>query len=164
MPKQSKRDKPNWKKIKAEYLAGGTSYRKLCAKYGVPLSTLRRKAQAENWVQLQEQVEHKIDDSLVEKVVSRELEEAVDFDTLVDEMMLRVKIAIYNVDTSNAKAVNLLVGALKDLQKIKGLDRSDLDAAEQKARIKALEAKSEAQKDDADDRGLVIRIEGDPSE
>lgn len=163
MPKQAKKNKPNWNKIKAEYLAGGTSYRKLCAKYGVPLSTLRRKAQAEQWVQLQEQVEHKIDDSLVEKVVSRELEEAVDFDTLVDEMMLRVKIAIYNVDTNNAKAVNLLVGALKDLQKIKGLDRSDLDAAEQKARIKALEAKSEAQKDDSND-GLVIRIEGDPSE
>lgn len=163
MPKQAKKNKPNWNKIKAEYLAGGTSYRKLCAKYGVPLSTLRRKAQAEQWVQLQEQVEHKIDDSLVEKVVSRELEEAVDFDTLVDEMMLRVKIAIYNVDTNNAKAVNLLVGALKDLQKIKGLDRSDLDAAEQKARIKALEAKSEAQKEDSND-GLVIRIEGDPSE
>lgn len=163
MPKQAKKNKPNWNKIKAEYLAGGTSYRKLCAKYGVPLSTLRRKAQAEQWVQLQEQVEHKIDDSLVEKVVSRELEEAVDFDTLVDEMMLRVKIAIYNVDTNNAKAVNLLVGALKDLQKIKGLDRSDLDAAEQKARIKALEAKSETQKDDSND-GLVIRIEGDPSE
>lgn len=163
MPKQAKKNKPNWNKIKAEYLAGGTSYRKLCAKYGVPLSTLRRKAQAEQWVQLQVQVEHKIDDSLVEKVVSRGLEEAVDFDTLVDEMMLRVKIAIYNVDTSNAKAVNLLVGALKDLQKIKGLDRSDLDAAEQKARIKALEAKSEAQKEDSND-GLVIRIEGDPSE
>ena len=163
MPKQSKRDKPNWKKIKAEYLAGGTSYRKLCAKYGVPLSTLRRKAQAEQWVQLQEQVEHKVDDSLVEKVVAKELEEAVGFDKLVDQMMLRVKIAIYNVDTNNAKAVNLLVGALKDLQKIKGLDRSDLDAAEQKARIKALEAKSEAQKDDSND-GLVIRIEGDPSE
>ena len=163
MPKQAKKNKPNWNKIKAEYLAGGTSYRKLCSKYGVPLSTLRRKAQAEQWVQLQEQVEHKIDDSLVEKVVSRELEEAVDFDTLVDEMMLRVKIAIYNVDTKNAKAVNLLVGALKDLQKIKGLDRSDLDAAEQKARIKALEAKSEAQKEDSND-GLVIRIEGDPSE
>ena len=163
MPKQAKKNKPNWNKIKAEYLAGGTSYRKLCAKYGVPLSTLRRKAQTEQWVQLQEQVEHKIDDSLVEKVVSRELEEAVDFDTLVDEMMLRVKIAIYNVDTNNAKAVNLLVGALKDLQKIKGLDRSDLDAAEQKARIKALEAKSKTQKDDSND-GLVIRIEGDPSE
>lgn len=163
MPKQAKKGKPNWNKIKAEYLAGGTSYRKLCEKYGVPLSTLRRKAKNEQWVQLQEQVEHKIDDSLVEKVVSRELEEAVDFDTLVDEMMLRVKIAIYNVDTNNAKAVNLLVGALKDLQKIKGLDRSDLDAAEQKARIKALEAKSETQKDDSND-GLVIRIEGDPSE
>lgn len=162
MPKQAKKNKPNWNKIKAEYLAGGTSYRKLCAKYGVPLSTLRRKAQAEQWVQLQEQVEHKVDDSLVEKVVAKELEEAVDFDKLVDQMMLRVKIAIYNVDTKNAKAVNLLVGALKDLQKIKGLDRSDLDAAEQKARIKALEAKSEAQKDDSND-GLVIRIEGDPS-
>ena len=162
MPKQAKKNKPNWNKIKAEYLAGGTSYRKLCAKYGVPLSTLRRKAQAERWVQLQEQVEHKVDDSLVEKVVAKELEEAVDFDKLVDQMMLRVKIAIYNVDTNNAKAVNLLVGALKDLQKIKGLDRSDLDAAEQKARIKALEAKSETQKDDSND-GLVIRIEGDPS-
>lgn len=41
--------KPNWDRIKAEYLAGGTSYRQLAEKYGVVLKTLERRAKSEGW-------------------------------------------------------------------------------------------------------------------
>ena len=41
--------KPNWDAIKAEYLRGGTSYRKLAAKHGVSFSTLEKRARRESW-------------------------------------------------------------------------------------------------------------------
>lgn len=39
----------NWQAIKAEYIAGDVSQRKLAEKYGVPFSTLRKRATTENW-------------------------------------------------------------------------------------------------------------------
>lgn len=41
--------KPDWAKIRAEYITGGISQRKLAAKYGVSFGTLAQKANAEKW-------------------------------------------------------------------------------------------------------------------
>ena len=53
---------PDWKKIKAEYIRGGTSYRKLADKYrqdGVSFSSIRRRAEKEKWTDLRTQAEQK---------------------------------------------------------------------------------------------------------
>lgn len=39
----------DWTKIRAEYIAGGISQRKLAAKYGVSFGTLAQRANAEKW-------------------------------------------------------------------------------------------------------------------
>ena len=39
----------NWTKIKTEYVTGNISQRELAAKYGIPYSTLRDRANAEKW-------------------------------------------------------------------------------------------------------------------
>ena len=39
----------DWTKIRAEYISGGISQRKLAAKYGVSFGTLAQKANAEKW-------------------------------------------------------------------------------------------------------------------
>lgn len=39
----------NWRKIKAEYIAGGISQRALSEKYGIPWGTMRVKANKEKW-------------------------------------------------------------------------------------------------------------------
>jgi hypothetical protein len=49
-----------WDVIKAEYLAGGISYRKLAVKHGVPRRTLEDRALAERWSELRGQVRGKI--------------------------------------------------------------------------------------------------------
>ena len=49
----------DWSKIKAEYISGGTSYRKLAAKYGVSFNTLQGVAQREKWVELKNQAKDK---------------------------------------------------------------------------------------------------------
>lgn len=42
----------DWAAIRAEYIAGGISQRKLAAKYGVSFNTLKQKANVEKWADL----------------------------------------------------------------------------------------------------------------
>ena len=39
----------SWRKVKAEYIAGGISQRALAEKYGIPWGTMRTKANKEKW-------------------------------------------------------------------------------------------------------------------
>ena len=39
----------NWRKVKAEYIAGGISQRALAEKYGIPWGTMRTRANKEHW-------------------------------------------------------------------------------------------------------------------
>ena len=51
--------KPDWAKIRAEYITGGISQRKLAAKYNVSETTLMKKAAAENWSKLKKETDNK---------------------------------------------------------------------------------------------------------
>ena len=51
--------KPDWAKIRAEYITGGISQRKLAAKYGVSETTLMKKAAAENWYKHKKETDSK---------------------------------------------------------------------------------------------------------
>ena len=64
------------------------------------------------------------------------------FNRIVNEMMNRVEDAICNMDVTNAGAVKLLTGALRDLRKLKHLDKTPLDIEEQKARIEKLRSEA----------------------
>ena len=61
----------DWQKIKAEYLQGGTSYRKLAEKHGVSFSTLKQRAIKEEWASLREEVCHRSDTIAQQKIVSQ---------------------------------------------------------------------------------------------
>lgn len=49
----------DWNAIRAEYIGGGISQRKLAKKYGVSDTTLMKKANAEGWHKLREKAESK---------------------------------------------------------------------------------------------------------
>ena len=61
----------DWDKIRAEYLQGGTSYRKLSEKYGVSFSTLEKRARAEKWPEQRAEVGEKAAAKARQKIVSR---------------------------------------------------------------------------------------------
>jgi hypothetical protein len=50
----------DWKKIKAEYIKGGISYRKLADKHKVPFGTLTRIAGNEKWGELKRKSGYRI--------------------------------------------------------------------------------------------------------
>lgn len=146
----------DWKRIKAEYIAGGTSYRKLAKKYGVSRSKLQAKATSENWVELKSQAEAKTESKMVDLISDQGAKKAVDIIDVANKLLNKISELMDEVplDTQSMKH---LTSALKDLKEIKGF-KSDADMREQEARIRNLEKQAEA--DDKDDKEIKVVIEG----
>lgn len=147
----------DWNEIKAEYIAGGTSYRKLCADHGVKMSELRSKAKSEKWVELQARAKHKTDTEIVNKVSKKNAKKAVKIGEVADKLILKASELADIV--GDAQSIKQLASALNDLAKLKGY-KSDADIREQEARIDALKARALANKpiDDEDEQGGVILL------
>ena len=141
----------DWKKIKAEYIAGGTSYRKLAEKYGVSRSKLQAIATREKWVDLQSQAQAKIESKIVDSISDQEAKKAVDIIDVADKLL--EKIGTLADMVADADSIKKLTSAIKDLKDIKGI-KSDADMREQEARIAKLQ--KEAQEED--DGTTEIRV------
>lgn len=85
-----KRDGPNWKKIKAEYVRGDITQQKLAEKYGVPFGTLHRKCILEKWSELRKQAELKADQKLTEKTADIQAETAAKMVQMQSEAALAI--------------------------------------------------------------------------
>jgi transposase-like protein len=148
----------DWKRIKAEYLAGGTSYRKLAEKHGVSFNTLKTRATVEQWYELRQQKDHKTTTKTVEKLSDEESDQAVDLISVADKLLDKIgKIAEMYDDPDSIKK---LTSAIKDLKDIKGY-KSEADMREQEARIEKL--RKECEKDNGNDLP-TLKIEGLPEE
>ena len=136
----------DWKRIKAEYIAGGTSYRKLAEKHKVKLSALRSVAERENWVELKAQTQHKTNTKLTETVSDIEVKKAVDIIDVVDTLLEKIEEIAATV--SDPDSIKKLTAAIKDIKDIKGI-KSDADMREQEARIANLRKQAEKEDDTA---------------
>ena len=135
-----------WKKIKAEYIAGGTSYRKLAEKYEVKLSALRSVAEREKWVDLKAQAQHKADTKIIDTISDKEADKATKIIDVADKLLGKISEVIDKVQ--NTKDIKNISSALKDIKDIKGI-KSDADMREQEARIAKLQKDAE-KVDDSD--------------
>ena len=148
----------DWNKLKREYIAGGTSYRKLTAKYGVPLSTLKRVAHDEDWVGLRDQCKAKSATKIVEiesdknaERMKRLLKVSDDLLDVVEKAVSEVKTGDLVLDRTALKSLSSTIKDIKDIQSIK----SELDIEEQKARIANLRKQAER---DEDSRDVSVEI------
>ena len=150
----------DWKKIKAEYIAGGTSYRKLAEKHGVSPTTLTKVAGREGWVEARKQADIKKTSKIVDAVSEKEAAKAVDIIDVADKLLLKLSDLMDNmiIDTQSFKQ---LTSALKDLKDIKGY-KSAIDLKEQEARIRNLEKQAEA--DETKDTKVIVQLEGEISD
>ena len=76
----------NWRKIKAEYIAGGISQRKLAEKYGVNPNLLMRHANKEKWATKRNAAERKA----LEKVEQKTAEIVADNATLCEQIKTKI--------------------------------------------------------------------------
>ena len=149
----------DWKKLKAEYIAGGTSYRKLTAKYGDPLSTLKRVAHDEDWVGLREQCKAKTATKIVELEsdknalrMERLLKVSDDLLDAVEEAVRSFKVGDLVLDKTALKSLSGTIKDIKDIQNIK----TELDIEEQKARIANLRRQAEKDEDTTSEVAVII--------
>lgn len=146
-----------WQTIKSEYIAGGTSYRKLCKKYDVSRTTLEKKARDEKWTELRRQAQGKAEAKMVNEVSQKNAKIDDKYFNLVDKLLNRAEEIIEQTPQWSANMLKEMATAMKCLKECKGV-KSDADMREQEARIRNLEKQAEA--DNNNDNEIKVIIEG----
>lgn len=147
----------DWKQIKSEYIAGGTSYRKLAAKHGVSFSTLKDIARKEKWTDLREQAQHKADTKLTDVIGEKQAARSAKIIDVADKLLDKISDTIDALGVIDSQSLKHFTSALKDLKDIKGI-KSDIDLREQEARIAKLQKDAQAEEMDSE---IKVTIEGD---
>lgn len=141
----------DWKRIKAEYIAGGVSLRRLSEKYEVSFSTIQKKSMEEKWSVLRKKSRRKAEEKIIDAVVSKEVKKAADIADVADKLLGKIT-EVLEVVTST-QDIRHLTSALKDIKEIKGV-KSEADIREQEARIAKLQR--EAQEESRDNEIQII--------
>ncbi len=153
-----------WATIRADFLATGMRYSDLAKKHGVSLSTLKKRAAAEHWMQAKDRVDNALVSTIAgtgtgtepgteppatsEEIQQAEILTAIEtkrnrlmaFERASDAMMDRILEALTSPEVISPYSLKLLASALRDLREMQGLNRSELDIEEQKARIAKLKS------------------------
>jgi Glu-tRNA(Gln) amidotransferase subunit E-like FAD-binding protein len=136
----------DWNKLKAEYIAGGTSYRKLADKYGIDRNAVQRVAKREKWCELKSQAKAKSDAKMVNAIANDISKKSVKIDDVADKLLDKISDLLENFEL-DTQAIKHLTSSLKDIKDIKGI-KSKLDIKEQEARIEKL--RKDAQEEQTD--------------
>ena len=147
----------DWNRIKAEYIAGGTSYRKLAAKHGVSFTTLTRTAQREDWIGLRQQAEDKAETKIINVLSEKKAQIDDKYFKIVDELLNKAESLIMVTSDWSVTGIKEMATALKYLKECKGV-KTDIDLREQEARIRNLERQAEAEEKNTE---IIVTIEGD---
>ena len=138
-----------WQKIKAEYIAGGISYRKLAEKHGVSFNTLKDIAVREGWNNLKQQAHNRATTKMVDVVSDKNAKIDDKYFRLVDKLMSKAEETIENLDVWSVTAIKEMSTALKYLKECKGV-KSEADMREQEARIAKLQKEAQEETQDKD--------------
>ena len=148
----------DWSKIRAEYIEGGISYRKIAEKYNVPFGTLQRIAKKERWTDLRLQADDKAKTETVKNVGKSKGKHSTNVLKVADKLLDKISDMLENMTTVyDTQSIKHLTSALKDLKDIKGI-KTNLDLKEQEARIAKLQKEAESQQEQTNE--VVVRIEG----
>ena len=141
----------DWLKIKAEYIAGGISYRKLAEKHGVSFSQLKDVAVKEKWRELKEQAAEKATTKFVDKEASRAAERlsriVAASDSLLEAIESTINGYIAGEIMLSGKDIKSLSSAIKDIKDVQNI-KHPLDVEEQQARIANLRRQAEREEVD----------------
>ena len=144
----------SWKRIKAEYIAGGISLQKLAEKYDVSFSTIQKKSMEEKWGNLRKKNRRKVEEKIIESVSSKEAKKAVDLFDIAD--LLADKVREIAETVADPDSIKKLTSAIKDIRDIKGI-KSDADMREQEARINKLRKEVEREDNSVEEIEVVFK-------
>ena len=81
----------DWNAIRAEYIGGWTSYRKLAEKYKVSFTVLKNRAKKEDWPGLRKQAEHRANTKATQKTADAAADNAVIFERMRKKALLKLE-------------------------------------------------------------------------
>lgn len=149
-----------WKRIKAEYAAGGISLRELSDKYDVSFSTIQKRSMEEKWGNLRKKSRRRAEEKLVDSLAEKEAKRAIDIVDVADKLLGKIS-EILEEGVYNTQNIKNLTSALKDLKEIKGF-KSEADMREQEARIAKLQR--EAEKEDNTETEIKVTFGAEDKE
>lgn len=134
----------DWAAIKKEYISGSLSLAKLADKYGVSITTLKKKCAREKWSESRHRADTKKEKRMVSSVSEKKVKKESSIQGIADGMIDIMKKYVECGELDPDTLVKLIRG-LKDLKEIKH-DLTDYELREQKAKIAALEKQIEGPK------------------
>lgn len=150
----------DWSKIKAEYIAGGTSYKKLASKYGLPLIKVTRMAQREGWVELRARAERKVSTNLVNGIIKSKSKIEETYYRIVEKLMKKAEKVVDEAVAWQPTTIKEMTTAMKNLRECMDIKSED-ELREQEARIAKLEREAEAGTEHAP---ITVTFAGDVNE
>lgn len=81
----------SWRKIKAEYIAGGISQRALAEKYGIAWGTLRKRANEEKWNAKRKSAEKKAEQRVEQKTAEEVADNAVMLQRIKSKLLKKLE-------------------------------------------------------------------------
>lgn len=145
----------DWKKIKAEYIRGGVSYRKLAEKYSVSFSVLRKRAASEKWTDLRNKKGTKRDTEIVDIFASQEAKKTVTLSSIAEKLAKTIDEGIESGKFIQLpQDIRYIASALRDLKELRG-EKLQREAEEQLARIEKLRKEAKAEEESKDIRVII---------
>lgn len=81
----------NWRKLKAEYVAGGISQRKLAEKHGIPFGTLQRQARLKKWGNARQKAEAKAIENVTQKTAEAVADNAITLERVKAKLLSKLE-------------------------------------------------------------------------
>lgn len=95
----------NWRKIKAEYIAGGISQRALADKYGVSKTMVMRKANKEGWTKARAKAESKALQRVEQKTAEKVADNAVLLQDIKTKLLQKLSAMVDAYPDANAAEI-----------------------------------------------------------
>ena len=128
--------RPNWKKIRYDYITSTKSYRDLANEYGVSFNTLAKRAKREGWSNLRKNNDHKVTLETLAVHNQTEVQRNLGIIETADILLERLNQFIDmnpDMDIRDLRQCGMLLSVLKESKNL------NADIREQEAKIKNLE-------------------------
>ena len=111
----------NWRKIKAEYIAGGISQRALAEKYGIAWGTFSKRTRKEKWTAARKRAEQKEVERVSQKTAEEVADNAVTLQRIKAKLLNKVETMIDNFPNTNAGEMRERIGSIDYIYRLKDL-------------------------------------------
>ena len=95
----------SWRKLKAEYIAGGISQRALAEKYGIPFGTLQKQARVKKWNEARKKAEAKAVEKVTQETAEAVADNAVTLERIKAKLLAKLDAMIDAYPEANAAEI-----------------------------------------------------------